>query len=238
MKPVIGIVARVEYPGDTGKLVVNDEYRKAVVEFGGNPFIILPPQKIDYGTTRFKDVPNFSLEEEQMLINQLKMCDGILMPGGFKMQRYDFFILDYAVKNDVPILGICLGMQIMANYDREVWNEPNDSKGVNHNVESGELVHFVKIDKNSKLYSIIGNDYFKVNSFHKMHVLSNSHYKIAAYSEDGLIEALEMPNKKFHIGVQWHPERMIDFEVSKRLFSSFIKASLSFKNNESIVIHK
>ena len=42
MKPIIGIVARVEYPGDTHKLVVNEEYRNAVLKSGGIPLCILP----------------------------------------------------------------------------------------------------------------------------------------------------------------------------------------------------
>lgn len=237
MKPVIGIVARVEYPGDTGKFVVNDEYRKAIVEFGGNPFVILPPQNIDYGTTKLREAPTLNLEEEKMLASQLKMCDGILMPGGFKICNYDFFVLDYAIKNDIPILGICLGMQIMSNYKRDVCNEKNDPNGINHCVESGELVHFVDVLEESKLYSIIKKRHFKVNSFHKFHVLESSYYKTVSYSEDGLIEAVEYPGKRFNIGVQWHPERIYKIEeASSRLFKAFIEAAIFYRNNLKIYI--
>lgn len=238
MKPVIGIVARVEYPGDTGKLVINDEYRRAIVEFGGNPFVILPPQIINYGIIKLKDTPNLNLDEEKMLVDQLRMCDGILMPGGFKMQHYDFFILDYAIKNDIPILGICLGMQIMANYKRDIWNDKNDPNGINHCVDSGEEVHYVDVIEDSNLYSIVKKAHFKVNSLHKFHVLESSFYKTVCYSEDGLIEALEYPGKRFNIGVQWHPEKMYKHEESaSRLFTSFIEAATLYKNDLKIHIY-
>jgi len=178
MKPMIGIVSRVEYPGNTDKLALNDEYRRAMIDCGGNPFLILPPQVIDYGSIKGKDIPELSYEEEEMLISQLKMCDGILMPGGFKMLNFDFFILDYAIKNNIPILGICLGMQVMANYKKEIWNEKNSEEGINHRVESGELVHYVDVNVNSKLYSIIGESNFLVNSLHNYHVLPSNYYII------------------------------------------------------------
>lgn len=238
MGPVIGIVSRVEYPGDTGKLVVNDEYRRAIVKFGGNPILILPPQIIDYGKTKCSDIPSLTDEEIEMLIQQLSMCDGIIMPGGFKMLNYDFFILDFAIKNDIPILGICLGMQVMANYKRAVWNEINDPNGINHRVESGELVHHVNILKDSKLFSIIGESHFKVNSLHNYHVLPSEYYKTVCYSEDGLIEGIEYSGCNFNIGVQWHPEKMLDSVVSNKLFSSFINAASNYKSSLKIVIHE
>ena len=157
-----------------------------------------------------------------MIIKQLNLCDGFLMPGGFKMNKFDRFILEYIVKIDKPVLGICLGMQIMSNYKKEiVWNERNDSF-IEHNVEKG-LVHSVTLDKNSKLYSIVKNDNFMVTSRHSYHALPNDYFNVVALSDDNYIEAIEMNDKKFVIGVQWHPESMDD-ETSRLLFESFIDA--------------
>lgn len=237
MRPLIGIVARVEYPGDTDKLAINDEYRRAVIDCGGNPFLILPPQVVDYGITKGREIPELSIEEKKMLTKQLEMCDGILMPGGFKMLNYDFFILDYAIKNNIPILGICLGMQVMANYNREIWNERNDPNGINHRIESGEYVHYVNIDEESILFSIIKKSRFMVNSFHNFHVLSSEYYKSVGYSEDGLIEAIEYPSKTFNIGVQWHPEKNYKTDkVSRQIIEKFIEYSALSKEKSSYLV--
>jgi len=239
MRPLIGIVSRVEYPGDTDKLVVNDEYRRAIIDCGGNPFLILPSQIIDYGSTKGRDIPSLFDEEKSMILKQLELCDGILMPGGFKMLEYDFFILDYAIKNNVPILGICLGMQIMANYKRDVWNEKNDPNGLCHRVESGELVHFVDVDVDSKLYSIIGEHHFKVNSLHNFHALASDYYNTVCYSEDGLIEGIEYSSNDFNIGVQWHPEKNYKTDsVSRRILNSFILHSVSYMDSKKKVIYQ
>lgn len=237
MRPMIGIVSRVEYPGDTDKLVINDAYRRMVIDCGGDPFLILPPQVIDYGSTKGSEIAPLTQKEEEMIVRQLKICDGILMPGGFKLLNYDFFILDYAIKNDIPILGICMGMQVMANYKREIWNEKNDPNGICHRVEDKEYVHSVDILKDSLLFSIIGESHFMVNSLHNYHVLPSDYYKSVGYSEDGLIEAIEYSYNTFNIGVQWHPEKNYKTDiVSRRLLEMFIKkASLfSMSNNEFV----
>ena len=120
MRPLIGIISRVEAPGDTERLVVNDVYRRTIIKAGGIPILILPPQDIDYGKTKNSEVNRFNKKEEEMILRQLRLCDGILMPGGFKILNFDSFILDYAIREDIPILGICLGMQVMANYNKKI----------------------------------------------------------------------------------------------------------------------
>ena len=219
MKPLIGLIARVEYPGETGKLIMNERYRRTIIEYGGNPIMIMPPQDIDYTNTKFDNQKELTDEEKEMLIRQIKLCDGILMTGGFKINKFDLFISEYAALHDIPILGICLGMQIMANYKKKLWLVKNDSY-IEHQVEEG-LVHDVTLDKTSKLYEIVGKDKFMVTSRHYYHVEPNDKYDIVALSDDNYIEAIEMKDKKFNIGVQWHPELMTD-ETSKKLFEKFI----------------
>ena len=220
MKPIIGIVARVEYPGDTQKMVVREEYRNIVIKYGGIPIGILPSQNIDYTTVKYSDQEELSDEEKEMIVTQIKFCDGIIMPGGFKINKYDRFISQYATDNDIPLLGICLGMQIMANYKKDLWIEKNDSY-IEHRVEEG-LVHSVTLDKNSKLYEIIGKEKFMVNSRHYYHVLPNDYYDVSSISDDNYIESIEMKDKLFNIGVQWHPENMDD-DTSDKLFRKFIE---------------
>ena len=152
MRPLIGIISRVEYPGDTGKLIINELYRRAIIKYGGNIMAIVPPQDIDYTKVKCSEQGELTDEEKEMLIDQIKRCDGLLMPGGFKVNNFDRFICEYATDNDIPLFGICLGMQVMANYKKkEFWVEKNDSF-IEHRVLEG-LVHDVTLDKNSKLYS-------------------------------------------------------------------------------------
>lgn len=219
MKPLIGIIARVEYPGDTHKLVTSEIYRKRIVEYGGNPICILPSQCIDYTNTKYTEQEELTEEEREMLIKQINLCDGIIMPGGFKINKFDRFICEYVTDNDIPLLGICLGMQIMSNYKKEqLWNEKNDSF-IEHKVEG--LAHQVTLDKSSILYSILSSEKIMVNSRHSFHALPNDYYDISSVSDDNYIESIEMKNKKFNIGVQWHPEELDD-EYSEKLFKKFI----------------
>ncbi len=220
MKPIIGIIARVEYPGETGKLVMNERYRRTIVSYGGNPILILPPQNIDYTTTTTSEQPELTKEEKEMIITQIKFCDGILMTGGFKTNNYDRFITEYAIENDIPLLGICLGMQIMSCYKKELQLQKNESF-ITHKREDGDCFHKVILDKKSKLFSIVNESRFVVNSRHNYHAEPNDLFDVVAVSDDHIIEAIEMKDKKFVIGVQWHPEDMDD-ETSKRLFEYYI----------------
>lgn len=223
MKPIIGIVSRVMYPGGMHKLVIGEEYRIAIVKHGGIPLSILPVGDIDYGDIKYSMQNDLDESEKNMIIKTLKLCDGILLPGGFKINKFDRFICEYAIDNNIPLFGICLGMQIMSNYKKEeLWNEKNDSN-INHLVNEKILVHDVVLDKNSKLYSIVKRDRFMVNSRHSYHALSNNYFNNVAKSSDDIIEAIENPSLKFCIGVQWHPEDMDD-DTSNLLFDAFINS--------------
>ena len=228
MKPLIGIVARVEYPGGTHKLVLNDEYRRKLISRGADVTLILPHGLIDYGDVPSKEQEPLTEDEKASIIRQIMNCDGILMPGGFKTNKFDLFIMEYAIENDIPILGICLGMQILSFYKREeISNEKNDTS-INHCMEDMTYVHQITVDKKSKLYSIVKEEQFLVNSRHNYHIKENTNFDVVAYAPDGIPEAIEMKDKKFVIGVQWHPEGLND-EQSNRLFDNFIKTCMRSK---------
>ncbi len=78
MKPIIGIVSRVSYPGGTKELCVEEDYRNTIIKYGGNPIMILPPQEIDYTSERYNDQGELTEKEKDMLINQIKLCDVII----------------------------------------------------------------------------------------------------------------------------------------------------------------
>ena len=108
------------------------------------------------------------------------MCDGIVMPGGCKIFYYDKFIANYAINNDIPILGICLGMQILGAIDCEnekvIEKISNDDK-IQHKIKD-LFAHKVKIEKDSILYDIVQNEEFLVNSRHRCNVIKTNKFDI------------------------------------------------------------
>ena len=153
-----------------------------------------------------------------ILINEnnlelIKFCGGILLTGGDEKGALDDYLIKYALDNNLPLLGICQGMQSMALY-----NTNNKLVDVYNHYK---YEHIINIE-DSKLKNIIGKSEIIVNSYHHQQVLSSKEFKVIARSCDGVIEALESNNDIFQIGVEWHPERMNN-EDSKRIFREFIR---------------
>ena len=226
MKPLIGIVGRCGFTSsdEVNNIRVPEKFRIAIIKSGGVPFIITPPQKVEYQDAVPSSLEKLTLEEKEILTRQLELCNGILIPGGLKRFEYDLFIIDYALKHDIPVLGICLGMQIMTMVDEEGNHLLNLEKVEEHAKYDNSLVHEVVISHESKLYEIIGKDRFMVNSRHRMMVTNPSTFTVYGKSGDGVIELIERHDKKFAIGVQWHPEMMMDNEDQMKIFDSFIDA--------------
>lgn len=228
MRPVIGIVARSEEnENGSSMLYVFEAVRQSIINSGGEPLLLLPPQDLDYYKTRNRDYPEFTPEEEKRMLKWLDMCDGIILPGGYKLTNFDRYVVEYATEKDVPILGICLGMQILSCYKEDIEIVPIDEKHLNHKQESSDGVsHRVDIKKDNILYNILKKDSIMVNSFHKKQATPNKYYEIIAYSEDGIIEAIQNKKNTFNLGVQWHPEKnYLEDENSKKILDALIEYS-------------
>lgn len=224
MRPLIGMPLRFDINKNKVSLsYLYDSMRLSVQKLGCDILPIPPIIEID-NKERLENYPELSDENIKSLNRYLDMCDGIILPGGIKILPTDRYILEYAIDKTIPILGICLGMQTMSCYNEDIVIEENNKDGINHNQNLDEIYkHKVKINKDSLLYKIIGEEEIMVNSYHKRHATENHIYQTVAYSEDGLIEAIEYPSDTFNIGVQWHPERMNDFdEPSKKLMNYFV----------------
>lgn len=155
--------------------------------------------------------------------NQIKeiidFCDGIIFPGGAGMKELDYELVKYLYEIDKPTLGICLGMQIMGKtFNGRKREKIEDEK----HLSSDEYVHNIIIKKDSLLYKIIGEEKIKVNSRHRNRI-PYTNLDCVAYSEDNILEAIEDKNKKFFMGVQWHPESLMEDVYSNKLFDYFIE---------------
>ena len=143
------------------------------------------------------------------------LCEGIVLTGGDHFVDNDFLLVQYLYEKDIPTLGICLGMQAMALSFGE-YGEVNVEN--NHYLRT----HPVVIKKDSLLYNILESEQIIVNSRHKTGV-QNTNLVISARAWDGVIEAVEGKNKRFFLGLEWHPESWAN-KNSDLIFEAFIKS--------------
>lgn len=200
MKPIIGIIGKRETLPSQNKIIYNyiDIVNKTI-KSNGIPIQI--------------NVSN-NLEDIKELLNNI---NGIILQGGDDFTKEEIEIVKYAYQKNIPLLGICLGMQTMAvTFNGDLYQIKN-----HHQQKSN--VHEVLINKDSKIYKILKKDKITVNSRHKFAV-KNTNLDITGYSNDNIIEIIEDKTKPFFVGLQWHPESL-ETNDSKEIFDYFIKIS-------------
>ena len=148
-----------------------------------------------------------------------------------KRDELESMILKHAYADNKPVLGICRGVQLMnAVLGGTLYQDlPSQRKSDICHVMTppyDRAVHKANIFKDTKLFKILGESEIGVNSYHHQAVKEISPKLTAcAAASDGLIEALEAPDRRFFIGVQWHPELFYKKdEASRRLFCEFVEA--------------
>lgn len=213
----IGIPLKYHHLDDGRNILyLGEKIRRTIQNAGGFIVPIVQVQDVNYYNTHFNEFDDLTREEKDTIDKYLDLVDGVIIPGGNKITPFDVYLLRRCIERDIPTLGICLGMQLMSCYDEMFKVYPNETD-VNHYQDSDEgFSHKVKINKDTLLYKIIGEEEISVNSFHKYHVTVDNNYIVNAISEDGYIEGIELPNQAFHIGIQWHPEISYNFDSNAR----------------------
>lgn len=216
-KPIIGILPTSNYlqTDDPFKDTYRygNNYINKIVENGGIPCLI-------------------PYVNDEIIIDTLEMCDGLLLPGGNRVVKSNFDVIDYFYKNNKPMLGICLGMQTLAMYSVNI---EQDNKRIIKTIDNGvdhwpielfrdnvsSLAHKVNINKNTKLYDVFKLEEMEVNSVHKCTITEvGSKFRVSIKSSDGLIEGIEYNgDDKYIIGVQFHPEVLDQYN---NIFKEFI----------------
>ena len=228
MKPLIGIVSRSTMNDDSSIYYTNSKVVRSITLCGGIPILIVPPHNVDYESDRPGAIERLTDENKEDIKSILDRCDGILMPGGSKWYEFDEYICKYALDNDIPLLGICMGMQLLSkrlnnSKIEELDNTVLNNTSINHNQKGVKYVHSVKIKKDSLLYEILNKEEIEVNSRHNYHIPEELGYLKIAYSPDNIIEAVDYKDNKFTLGVQWHPESMCFYdEDAKKIIEAFI----------------
>jgi len=221
-KPIIGITTDIK----NGNFEIEEKYAHAIANAGGIPLLI---PSMPHNTSLIKET--------------VERIDGLLLPGSRDMDpkyynqaphpklrpmslertEMEFAVLEDSLKRELPVIGICGGMQLLnvafgGTLYQDIYSFLPDA--MPH--EKGVL-HDISIDTDSKLFEIMGMDNLSVKSYHHQAVdkVGNGLRK-SAETTDNIVEAVESTTGKYILGIQWHPE-LEDGKSSAKIFRSFIE---------------
>ena len=239
--PIIGITGNVT----EGNLSLLSGYFKSVIAAGGIPMVIPP------------------YEDTSLMIEMLNRIDGLLLSGGADINplflheqpvealhninpwrdRQELLLVKLAANRQIPILGICRGIQTMtAALGGSLYQDIDtqmEGKHIKHSqdLDRAYASHTVTLEPDSILAKLFDTETLAVNSFHHQAVKEPAPgFRVTARATDGVIEAIESTEYKSMLGVQWHPECFIvnQDECMMPIFNWLIKEANSFSAAKEI----
>lgn len=245
LKPLIGIPSRSIWDGDRNlRFGLLATYTRAVDLAGGAP-ILIPLQL-----------------SEETLHDILTRLGGLLLAGGVDIDPKEFgeellpacgeidtardatelWMTRWALAERQPIFGICRGIQTLnvaaggSLYQDIASQLETDLKHDYRVPEAKVLAHAVNIEPDSRLARVLGATHVEVNSLHHQAVKGIApELRAVAHAPDGIVEAVEAADDRFVVGVQFHPEWLLDEDGRMaRLFEAFVSSAREYreiKNN-------
>ncbi|HXG58014.1 MAG TPA: gamma-glutamyl-gamma-aminobutyrate hydrolase family protein [Thermoanaerobaculia bacterium] len=230
-RPIIGIASDIaSAPGERDRVFTWATYTEAIRRAGAIP-VLIPPQP----------------ENAEEIVAGL---DGIVLAGGNdcdpslygeerhpsvepmdpRRQENDLTLARVARQRGVPLLGICLGLQVMnvaAGGTLIQHIESQHDSGIEHASEPEDRArHDVQIEPGTRLAAIVRRREINVNSSHHQAIRAvGTGLRVTAHAPDGIIEGIEDPQHPFYLGVQWHPEDMAGEESAKAIVDAFVEAA-------------
>ncbi|MEP7067272.1 MAG: gamma-glutamyl-gamma-aminobutyrate hydrolase family protein [Gemmatimonadota bacterium] len=244
-RPIIGITTQTleAVPGELPRCwVMSQRYVDVLTQVGAIPWII--PLSQDMETLRAV----------------YERLDGVFLPGGVDMDpdqysesrlpacgvtdadrdRVEVAFVRWAMAERKPVLAVCRGVQVLnvasggtLYQDLAEWCEsaikhdywPNEPR------QRQDLVHEVSVEPGTHLASIMGAGKTTVNSMHHQGIKKLAPGLVVnSRAPDGLIEGVEGSDDAFLLGVQWHPEELVEIDpANRRLFESFIEAARAYQ---------
>lgn len=224
-KPIIGITADLATADNGGSRVQCAlAYAAAVADAGGLP-VLLPPVAA-------------------LAAEFAARCDAILFTGGDDPRTEPFGVPTHPqartmhpdrqafeaallqaldARPQMPVLGVCLGMQMMALHAGGTLNQHLPDTLPTAGAHRSDSQHTLRaVAQNRALPADLSGT---VTSHHHQAVMDPGRLRVVASSDDGVIEAVDDPARPFYLGVQWHPERTALEALGKRLFVSLVDAA-------------
>lgn len=228
-KPIIGIVTKHYLKNDIRPdMYIRDEVRQVIYDNDGIAIgITLPKDELVDVCDNWSN--NLTKEEYNDLIIQINLCDGIVIQGGGACDNYEMIVAKYCYDNDIPILGLCCGQNVMVRaLGGTTKYVSNPEKHMN---KRDNYVHKVFIKENTYLHKIIGKNEMMVNSRHKKTVDRHPNLIVNCTCDDGYIDGVEAPDKKFYIALRFHSESLYKFDENhNKIFKEFINVCKSEKS--------
>lgn len=195
------------------------------------------------------EIKLIDLENPEQAVEEMLSCDGLLLPGGADVNpalygqeksekcqepntirdAAEWQMLSAFLKTNKPILCICRGEQLLNAFcGGTLYQDIKELQTCTHDDRDTAAtgIHHVTLVPNTKLSTILGDDRLFVNSLHHQAVdKAAPNLKACAKSEDGFVEAIEMPEHPFCLGLQWHPEHLSENNpLQQGIFDQFVAA--------------